>query len=754
MIQHSSVGGHDAPIESVNEDLLNGVGVARAIHRVLTTTPSNWSTRVGLYGAWGSGKTSILNLLRTLEEADGAMVLSFSAWFAAGESGVISQFYATLEERLRRESFRLPIKQRAKSVMAKLGRFGGVAGFFKTGVEELAPVPPSVTKIATEALSKLSSAASDWTKIGAKDLEAIAKLLKGRRVVVFIDDLDRADPRLIPKTLLAMRELLDWPGFSFVLAFDKRAISSALSEYSTAFGDDAQGFLEKVIDIPFEVPVAGEVLKKRLSLPVFKACCDVMPMEAVVAILPVLPSQPRRVKLIARMMGALRPSLVRHSTAEVDWVGISLYLVVKESSELLVDWVVRSATADGTDWILWAGNEQERKKKEEDTKAELLALLSTPKPPVDAERVVAAAFRLLQHWDMTSSDTILYWVGIVYHEPAVTLSEIRELRDQFDDNELPSAIDSGIRQAMDIAGVSEIESATDYLAAAISIYDQALDAMAEARTNGEWETRHAVAQKSILLLEYLWTQKNNAALIAATSMGPITVTLHGLVNRWLTWTRNDGELSLREREKRLALIASNYCDDPELIYVETDPFWNSPLTGSRESAEVIKAWRCILRDALAPRVVSRFCQKFLETDGLLSVAAGDDPLGPWLVENKESPLYTSAEMTNILIETLKSGRGASDSVRTELSKNTQLYLRQLLFQTRDASWGGMEHAIEINERLPELIPTAWSAITDVAVPFRMRSTLRKLHVDLIGINVAVENLPKPIWLVEDVDTNA
>lgn len=122
---------------------------------MLSTTPPAWSTRVGLYGPWGSGKTSILNLLRTLEEADGAFVLSFSAWSSTGESGVISQFYATLADRLREEQIQLPIKQRAKAAVGKARPFGFLARLGRIGVEELAPVPPLITKAATEALSKL-----------------------------------------------------------------------------------------------------------------------------------------------------------------------------------------------------------------------------------------------------------------------------------------------------------------------------------------------------------------------------------------------------------------------------------------------------------------------------------------------------------------------------------------------------------------------------------------------------------------------
>ena len=47
-------------------------------------------------------------------------------------------------------------------------------------------------------------------------------------MIAFIDDLDRATPELLPKLLLALREILDLPGFTFVLAFDNEIVADGL----------------------------------------------------------------------------------------------------------------------------------------------------------------------------------------------------------------------------------------------------------------------------------------------------------------------------------------------------------------------------------------------------------------------------------------------------------------------------------------------------------------------------------------------
>lgn len=735
--------GHDAPIQSEQEDLLNGMVVARAIHRVLATTPRAWSTRIGLFGPWGSGKTSVLNLLRGLEEADDALVVSFSAWSAEGDGGVISQFYAALATKLRTTNLRLPATQRTKSLLAKAQGLRFIGPMVRNGVEQLAPVPPAVTKAIAEGLSKLASSASAWARIAPKDLKALADALGERRVVVFIDDLDRADPKVVPKTLLALRELLDWPGFAFILAFDKRAVASALSDYSSAFGEDAQGFLEKVIDVPFEVPDPSAEQRRRFAEMAFRACCEVMPTTALDGLVASLPAQPRRVKLVARMMGSLRPTLLRHAAEEVDWIALGLFLVIKEASPAAADWVVKAATAERGEWALWAMDEKDRMAKLDEARKELLAVLAAPKLPPDAERVVNAALRLLRHWETTSKATILYLVDLIYRDPVFTRREFEELIRAFNGNQEIASVRSAIRDRSAALRVSENDVATECIKRGIERYVAMLDAMAECETEVEWAVAYVEAERSLLFLETCWAQKGNE-IAAASTLGPTVVALLGAVGRWISWTKSDRERHLRERELALTLKATGNCADPDHLFVALDPFWSD----RGGSDQVSKDWRKRLRNLLAPRVVTNLCAKFTLSDGLVNVASGDDAVGPWLVENKDSPLYSDPALTNQLVAVLRSGAGEGDSVRVALSKNAKLFLCQLLFQTRDASWGNVDHARAIHQKCPEVIPAAWAALVAVAAPFRARASIRRLRDDLIGIGVEPAQLNEPIWLID------
>ena len=53
----------DRPINSGNEDKLNRKGFARLLARTLVNLDSKDTFTVGLFGKWGCGKTSLVNML-------------------------------------------------------------------------------------------------------------------------------------------------------------------------------------------------------------------------------------------------------------------------------------------------------------------------------------------------------------------------------------------------------------------------------------------------------------------------------------------------------------------------------------------------------------------------------------------------------------------------------------------------------------------------------------------------------------------
>jgi KAP family P-loop domain len=133
---------------------------------------------------------------------------------------------------------------------------------------------------------------------------------------VFIDDLDRTDPTVVPKLLLALRELLDVPKFVFVLAFDRGTVSRALAEYNTAWGPSGEAFLEKIIDFPFELPTPTPGQVKALAVRQFGELRPFVPLDRLNEVAALLPDNPVR---------PLKPEVLRHEGNELDWTTILIF---------------------------------------------------------------------------------------------------------------------------------------------------------------------------------------------------------------------------------------------------------------------------------------------------------------------------------------------------------------------------------------------------------------------------------------------
>ena len=77
---------HDEPIKSFDSDLLGRASFAKLLAQTLARLNTEGTFTIGLYGKWGSGKTSIVNM--ALEELthlqqdnpDKIVVIHFEPW--------------------------------------------------------------------------------------------------------------------------------------------------------------------------------------------------------------------------------------------------------------------------------------------------------------------------------------------------------------------------------------------------------------------------------------------------------------------------------------------------------------------------------------------------------------------------------------------------------------------------------------------------------------------------------------------------
>ena len=168
-------------------------------------------------------------------------------------------------------------------------------------------------------------------KYNSTEIRKIQQELHGRRVVVLVDDLDRAAPELIPQLLLSLRELFDLPGFTFLLAFDDEIVGEAIRQKNPAWLSGTN-FLEKILDFRFHLPPITEIQKQRLVTRALEKYCPFIPKQSVGKIQDLLPNNPRKLKSLIRSLVALKPQIARHSADELSWTDMWLAQMIRLES--------------------------------------------------------------------------------------------------------------------------------------------------------------------------------------------------------------------------------------------------------------------------------------------------------------------------------------------------------------------------------------------------------------------------------------
>jgi predicted KAP-like P-loop ATPase len=242
----------DAPITTRDADRFGRWPFAERVANVIATRTEPASIVVGIYGPWGDGKTSVLNMMsQTLASHSNVVIVPFNPWNFESEAQLIRAFFDTLSDAIGKT-----LSTKAEELGKFLGKYGGVLS--------MASLPFGLDAGATAmaAGDKLSNVELDELK------ERVGKILveAGKRVVVFIDDLDRLDRGEIHAILKLIKLSASFQNTAYVLAFDDEMVAASLGERYGA-GDVAAGrnFIEKIIQVPLHLPDAEAVDLRQLT---------------------------------------------------------------------------------------------------------------------------------------------------------------------------------------------------------------------------------------------------------------------------------------------------------------------------------------------------------------------------------------------------------------------------------------------------------------------------------------------------------
>lgn len=239
---------------------------------------------IGLYGDWGSGKSSLMHMCKhKLEQQnDGTVCLLFNGWLYESYDDAKTAILASILDGIK-DNRDLPETAMLilKALYDSVDKFKAIKGGIKFGIDMavsggLSAITNLTIKEVTKKAKKVVESVDEESTIQAikdkldykevrEDIrefrEKFAKLIKEagiKKLVIFIDELDRCNPATILDTLEAMRLFLFNGDVSFVIGADERHVTYAIK---TKF-DDIEGinmdigkeYQEKLIQYPIRIP--------------------------------------------------------------------------------------------------------------------------------------------------------------------------------------------------------------------------------------------------------------------------------------------------------------------------------------------------------------------------------------------------------------------------------------------------------------------------------------------------------------------
>jgi hypothetical protein len=320
----------ERPIRSDAEDTLERAPFVRRLASALIDGKTQRATGVviGITGPWGSGKSSLLNLLREHLKTTyaNAIVVSFDPWLISGRNDLISAFLRELIATIKSEpKFSKKFKSLAKTI-AKYGKSLSPAGNL---------IQPGAGVLMTAAFDTLGAALSDDESLTALRTRLIEELEQITvPIVVLIDELDRVEDHEIRSVAQLVRSVADFRGISYVLAYDPKRVVDALGEGVGDHSREERGraYLEKIVQLQIPLPITFEAeldrlltaeirgLQTDLDLPANFETLERYKELAKILTLHVLQT-PRDIK---RLVGTFHP-LAGMLAGEVDWIDVLGY---------------------------------------------------------------------------------------------------------------------------------------------------------------------------------------------------------------------------------------------------------------------------------------------------------------------------------------------------------------------------------------------------------------------------------------------
>lgn len=269
----------DKPIDSPDDDKFGFNSLAEAIAESISEMKSPEGTVIAINGPWGSGKSSLINLIRShlgdaagLENPTGILshfinlvrhrlcntpdkddlkIVNFKCWPFRGEEALTIEFFHVLYSAMKKK-----LSGKAKKVILELAPQLLLGA---SPVIDSAMGMPGSTLIAAKGVGNFIKQAETVEKLHKKLSDALSADPK-RRYLIIIDDIDRLSPDEVMLIFRLVKSVGGLPNVMYLLAYDRQIAEKIVKR---RYPSEGPHYLEKIVQASFDLPAPSRTTLER-----------------------------------------------------------------------------------------------------------------------------------------------------------------------------------------------------------------------------------------------------------------------------------------------------------------------------------------------------------------------------------------------------------------------------------------------------------------------------------------------------------
>lgn len=232
----------DIPINEIKSDELGYSSYAKYLSQKIKNSCFEKSFAIGINGRWGQGKSSFINLVQQYLADENIIHIQFNPWNSNNPNAIIEDFFDSIREKLR------PFH-------------ASLAGLLLTYSNKLVSLNENRLTKSVRTSAVLISGYDSLNNMFSDINSALKDLSK--KLVIYIDDLDRLDKDEIIEVIRLIRNTGNFYNTFFIVAYDRSYVINALEKHNPYNHEE---FLEKIFQIEITMPYfQKEILIKKLD---------------------------------------------------------------------------------------------------------------------------------------------------------------------------------------------------------------------------------------------------------------------------------------------------------------------------------------------------------------------------------------------------------------------------------------------------------------------------------------------------------